>query len=79
MSSRWGLIPANEMHKPNLMLQIAEPSWFLDIDVYKNFAQPALFEVDRIETSVVKLAARAYGFFRWVVNDKFLRACGGDI
>ena len=79
VSSRWGLMPANETHEPNLMPPIAEPSWFLDIDVYKDFAQPALFEVDRIETSVIDLATRAYGFFRWMVNDEFLRACGGDI
>lgn len=79
MSSLWGLMPANETHEPNLMPPIAEPSWFLDIDVHKNFSQPALFEVDGMEASVIELATRTYGFFRWVVNDECLRACGGDI
>ena len=61
MSSRWGLMPANETHEPYLMPAIAEPSWFLDIDFYNQFTQPEPFDVDGIETHVFKLATRAYG------------------
>ena len=79
MMSRWGFMPANQTHDPDLMPQIAEPSWFLDVDVFNNFAESQTFEVDEIERRVKKLAKRAYGFFRWTVNNEFLRDCGGDI
>ena len=79
MTSRWGFMPANQTHEPDLMPQISTPSWFLDIDVYNDFAQPESFDVKEIESRVMRLAARAYGFFRWTVNDEFLISCGGDI
>ena len=79
MMSRWGYMPANETHDPDLMPQIAEPSFFLDIDVFNNFTEVQNFEVDEIETRMKKLAKRAYGFFRWTVSNEFLRSCGGDI
>ncbi len=79
MMSRWGYMPADQTHDPDLMPKIAEPSWFLDIDVYNNFAEPHTFDASEIENRVKKLAKRAYGFFRWTVSDEFLRDCGGDI
>ena len=79
MTSRWGYMPANHTHEPDLMPQISTPSWFLDIDIYKQFAKPESFDVDKIESLVMRLATRAYGFFRWTVSDEFLRSCGGDI
>ena len=79
MTSRWGFMPKNQTHEPDLMPPIPVPSWFLDVDVYNEFKQPIVFNADEIETRVVKLATRAYGFFRWAVNDDFLRKCGGNI
>ena len=79
MTSRWGYMPANQTHELELMPPISVPSWFLDVDAYKNFPEPEAFDVDTIRTHVAKLATRAYGFFRWVVNDDFLKACGGDL
>ncbi len=79
MTVRWGFMPANQAHEPSLMPPIATPSWFLDIDVYNEFTQPEILDADEIGTRLTRLAARAYGFFRWVVNEEFLRDCGGDI
>lgn len=79
MISRWGFMPADHTHEQNLMPSIPFPSWFLDVDVYNEFAQPENFEVEKIEDRVTRLATRAYGFFRWAVSDLFLRECGGEI
>lgn len=79
MSARWGFMPANQTHEPDLMPPISVPSWFLDIDVYNEFTQLGAFDAEDIKTRITNLAGRAYGFFRWVTNDKFLIACGGEI
>ena len=79
MTSRWGFMPANQTHEPDLMPPISAPSWFLDVDVYNEFAQPKAFDADEIKTRITNLTTRAYGFFRWVMSDEFLIACGGDI
>ncbi|MCY3768633.1 MAG: TIGR04255 family protein [Gammaproteobacteria bacterium] len=79
ITSRWGFMPANQTHDPDLMPPTSAPSWFLDVDLYIEFEQPEIFGADEIGTRVMKLTARAYGFFRWAVNDKFLRQCGGEI
>lgn len=79
MTSRWGYLQANQTHEPELMPPISVPSWFLDIDAYNEFTQPEAFDADKIKSHVMKLATRTYGFFRWAVNDEFLKACGGKI
>ena len=79
MMSRWGYMPANQTHDLDLMPQIEKPSWFLDIDVFNNFAESQTFEVNEIEARAKKLAKRAYGFFRWTVSTEFLEDCGGEI
>ncbi len=79
MIARWGFMPANQTHEPGLMPPISVSSWFLDIDVYNEFAQPEDFDTEAIKTRITNLATRAYGFFRWAMNDQFLIACGGEI
>lgn len=78
MTARWGFMPEKQTHEPDLMPPISTPSWFLDVDVYNEFEQPETFDAQEIKTRVAKLATRAYGFFRWVVSDEFLKACGGN-
>ena len=75
---RFGFMPPNNTHEPELMPPISIPSWFLDTDVYKDYQQPAVLRARELDQQVKLMAARAYGVFRWVVNDKFLRACEGD-
>ena len=79
MTSRWGYMPSNQTHEPDLMPPISTQSWFLDTDVYKKFTPPESFDADKIESCVTSLATRAYGFFRWVVSEEFLEACGGNL
>lgn len=79
MTARWGFMPANQTHEPDLMPPISVPSWFLDIDVYNEFAQPEAFDTEEIKNRITNLATRAYGFFRWVMHDQFLIACGSEI
>lgn len=76
---RFGFMPPNSTHEPDLMPPISVPSWFLDIDVYNDFQQPAAFRAQALDEQVRQMATRAYGLFRWVVNNQFLRVCGGDI
>ena len=79
MTSRWGHMPASHTHEPELMPPISASSWFLDFDSYIDFEEPAVFDADEIKTCITNLATRAYGYFRWAVNDDFLRACGGEV
>lgn len=79
MIARWGFMPANQTHEPDMMPAIAESSWFLDVDVYKEFSPPEAFKPNDIEKCAMALATRAYGFFRWAVNDQFLQAYGGGL
>ena len=76
LASRWGFMPANQTHEPDLMPPIPNPSWFLDVDVYKEYEEPCTFDAQHIEEHVKGLAKRAYAFFRWVASYDLLLACG---
>ncbi|MDE0064108.1 MAG: TIGR04255 family protein [Gammaproteobacteria bacterium] len=79
ITARWGFMPPNQTHEPELMPPVAAPCWFLDTDAYLEFPDPRKFDSDKIATHVTELATRSYGFFRWVVNDAFLKACGAQV
>ena len=79
MTSRWGFLPANQTHEPDLLPPVLMPSWFLDTDSFKEFTEPAEYDANEILAHVMKLTRRTYGFFRWAVSDEFLRECGGEI
>ncbi len=77
MSARWGLLPENQTHDPNVMPAISQPSWFLDTDVFKDYTRPETLSPEAIKGQTMSLATRAYAFFRWAVDDEFLRLHGG--
>lgn len=79
MTSRSGFIPENQTHDPDLMPPISRPSWFLDIDVFQEFRNAEKFVPDDAAQIAMRLATRAYGFFRWAVSDEFLRLYGGKL
>ena len=79
MRACWGLMPPKQTHDVDLMPPSEDPCWFLDTDAYQDFPDAHKFDSDEIAKRVSELATRSYGFFRWVVNDEFLRACGGVI
>ena len=78
ITARWGYMPPNQTHEPDLMPPVDTPCWFLDTDAYREFPDPKKFNADEIARHATELATRSYGFFRWVVNEEFLRACGGQ-
>lgn len=79
LNIRSGYTPPNHTHEPDLMPPISEPCWFLDVDVFQEYKKPERFEAAEISDRLMKLATRAYGVFRWAVNDDLLRSYGGEV
>jgi uncharacterized protein (TIGR04255 family) len=74
--ARWGHIPPNATVDPAAVEPIAEPSWILDLDMFG--AAPRPFGVDGILAEARAYSERIYAFFRWAVEDDFLRRFGGQ-
>ena len=74
--SRWGKLPAGTVVDPAIMDAISEPSWILDIDMFRDGSTP--FDVDSIVDEATLFAERIYTFFRWAVTVDFLKAFGAD-
>lgn len=75
--ARWGLLPPNGTHDPNVMSPTATSSWFLDLDVFKQYREPfEEMDADAIHTTAFALAARSYALFRWAATDRFLEVYG---
>lgn len=71
--ANWGILPANRTHDANMMPAVDKPSWFLDLDTFVLYDKSVKeFDSRHIERTAYDLAARAYAFFRWSVEDKFL-------
>lgn len=77
--ARWGFMPSGQTHNPELMPATDLPSWYLDTDVFRSFDELEMFGSFDFEKATSDLASQAYGFFRWVVNDDFLRLYGGSV
>lgn len=77
--ARWGHLPADGSHDPEMMPAKDVPSWFLDVDSFASYESNLLeYKVEEISGITTSLANRAYDFFRWCVNDKFLEHFGKD-
>lgn len=75
--ARWGLLPANATIDPAAVEPIAEHSWVLDLDM--SLSTQRVFSVKELVSEAQHFAERIYTFFRWVVNDEFLRRFGGEL
>lgn len=75
--ARWGLIPAGGTFDPDALEPINEPSWILDLDM--SLSQNRKFSIEELMSESQRFAERIYTFFRWVVNDEFLRRFGGEL
>lgn len=77
--ARWGMLPPQGSHDPNVVAPVPEASWFLDIDA---FTPPGDLEGDMDADAICRtaeaLAMRSYAFFRWAVTPKFLEIYGGQ-
>ncbi|AYD01605.1 TIGR04255 family protein [Neorhizobium sp. NCHU2750] len=74
---RWGHMPENASHDPDIMTPVSTPSWFLDVDSYKSYESESMaFNPAALSALTYQLATRAYTIFRWSVTDKFLDRYG---
>jgi len=77
---RWGHMPADGTHDPDIMPAISTASWFLDVDSYKfDESEMFPFEPEKISEVVFGLASRAYTIFLWSVNETFLVKYGKEV
>jgi uncharacterized protein (TIGR04255 family) len=73
--TRWGTLPAATTSDSAAIEPIDEPSWILDLDMFR--VEPAAFDVERLLIDTSGFCERLYTFFRWAVTDAFLRRYGG--
>jgi len=75
--ARWGLLPSGATIDPAAVEPISEQSWVLDLDM--SITKSREFSVEALKDETKRFAERIYTFFRWAVEDDFLRCFGGDI
>lgn len=75
--ARWGFMPAGATFDPNAIEPIVEPSWILDLDM--SLSKKREFSIEVLMSEGQHFAERIYTFFRWAVEDDFLRRFGGQI
>jgi uncharacterized protein (TIGR04255 family) len=76
--ARWGLMSADVTFDPDAIEPIDEPSWILDIDMSSK-SKNREFSVEALISEAQNFAERIYTFFRWAVQDEFLRRFGGEL
>ena len=77
--ARWGLLPPHGTHDPNVMMPVPTDSWFIDIDVFKQYEEPFTdMDADAVHQVAFSLATRSYAFFRWVATEQFLQVYGAQ-
>ncbi len=80
MVVHYGMLAKNTTHDPGALRPIAEKSWILDIDLYREFtAEERLGEFDpqHIAEMTRAMSERIYAFFRWATTDKFIQRYKG--
>jgi uncharacterized protein (TIGR04255 family) len=73
--ARWGAMPAGTTFDPEAIEAVADPSWILDLDM--SVSKNRDFHVEELMGEAQHFAERIYTFFRWAVEDDFLRRYGG--
>jgi uncharacterized protein (TIGR04255 family) len=68
--ARWGQLPANVTYDPGTISQVAESSWVLDLDMFREATRS--FEPREITEEANTYAQSIYAFFRWAVRPEFL-------
>ncbi|NOT27357.1 MAG: TIGR04255 family protein [Acidobacteria bacterium] len=74
--ARWGRLPAGATVDPSAIEPINDPSWILDLDMFST--EPLSFAASDVTAIGEEFARRIYTFFRWAVNDEFLKVFGGQ-
>lgn len=78
LRARWGSMPARGTVDPAAIEPIDEPSWILDLDMFRK-ASRAFDKKEVIMEDARLFAERIYAFFRWAVTEDFLRHYGGEV
>jgi uncharacterized protein (TIGR04255 family) len=77
LNTRWGKLPPNATTDPTAVQPIPEPSWVLDLDMFrevqKDFDTLSILEDGRM------FARTIHDFFRWCVKPEFLEVYGGTL
>ncbi|MDO1585639.1 TIGR04255 family protein [Rhizobium oryzicola] len=74
---RWGHMPPDASHDPEVMPALHQRSWFLDVDSFRSYEEEAVeFNASAAADVIYSLATRAYTIFRWSVTDQFLDRYG---
>lgn len=76
VQGRWGLLPPNATHDPDLLEPIADPSWVLDLDMFTSVPQP--FASEGLRATTRSFAECLYWLFREMVSEEFLSFYGGE-
>ncbi|WP_258040815.1 TIGR04255 family protein [Pseudanabaena sp. BC1403] len=75
--ARWGAMPAGATFDPEAIEAVADPSWILDLDM--SVSKNRDFRVEELISEAQHFAERIYTFFRWAVEDDFLKRYGGQL
>jgi uncharacterized protein (TIGR04255 family) len=76
---RWGHMPPDASHDPEVMPALQQRSWFLDVDSFRSYEEEAAeFDSNAAADVTYSLATRAYTIFRWSVTDQFLDRYGRE-
>lgn len=75
--ARWGILPPNTTHDPNLIDPIGIKSWILDMDMSTTREHP--FVASTLVNTATSFAKCLYWLFREMVTDEFLRHHGGKL
>jgi len=77
ITARWGTMPAGETFDPEAIEAIDDLSWILDLDM--SVSPNRDFRVEELISEAQHFSERIYTFFRWAVEDDFLRRYGGQL
>jgi uncharacterized protein (TIGR04255 family) len=75
LNTRWGRLPAGATTDPASISPIQEPSWILDLDMFRDAQKD--FDTSSILQDGRSFARTIHDFFRWCVTEEFLKVYGG--
>jgi uncharacterized protein (TIGR04255 family) len=76
LNVRWGTLPSGATPDPSVIPPVKEASWLLDLDMFTVEQQD--FDVEGVVAKARSFSSTIYAFFRWSVEDEFLRRFGGN-
>lgn len=75
LNTRWAWLPPNVTTDPTSIDPIPEPSWVLDLDMFRGAQKE--FDTAAILKDGREFARTIHDFFRWCVTAEFLKVYGG--